>query len=135
MIKVVGLKARNSIRKRLKHMYFHVNFTHFFPKTLFMEQFWMTASADSSAPTKVLSHFYDHTFLHVFPFIIDIIGKGIPARPPFLRQSHLDPACPLFKIFVCLLSFLFHPLLRYFRQFPPFSHNLLLSYPPSPSPI
>ena len=92
MVKVVGLKARNSIRKRLKHMYFHVNFTHFFPKTLFTEQFWMTASADSSTPTKVLSHFYDHTFLHVFPFIIDIVGKGIPG-PLFLRQPPLEPAC------------------------------------------
>ena len=61
----------------------------------------MTDPADSSTPTKVLSHFYDHTFLHVFPFIIDIVGKGIPASPPFLRHPPLDPACPLFKIFVC----------------------------------
>ena len=111
MVKVAGLKARKSIRKRLKHMYFHdffqkpylhfKNFTYFFPKTLFTEQFWMTASADSSTPTKVLSHFFDHTFLHVFPFIIDIVGKGIPAPPPFLRHPRLDPACCLFKIFVC----------------------------------
>ena len=100
MVKVAGLKARNSIRKRLKHVYFHVNFTHFFPKTLFTEQFWMTASADSSTPTKVLSHFYDHTFFHGFPFIIDIVGKGIPAPPLFLRHLPLDPACPLFKVFV-----------------------------------
>ena len=100
MVKVVGLKARNSIRKRLKQMYFHVNFTNFFPKTLFTEQFRMTASVDSSSPTKVLSHFYDHPFLRVFPFIIAIVGKGIPAPPPFLRPPPLDPACPLFKIFV-----------------------------------
>ena len=101
MVKVAGLKARNLIRKRLKYMYFHVNFAHFFPKTLLMEQFWMTASTDFSTPTKVLSHFYDHTFLHVFPFIIDIVGKGIPAPPPFLRHPPLEPACPLYKIFVC----------------------------------
>ena len=60
----------------------------------------MTASVDSSTQTNVLSHFYDHTFLHVFPFIIDIVGEGIPAPPPFLRHPSLDPACPLFKIFV-----------------------------------
>ena len=101
MVRVAGLKAKNSVRKRLKHMYFHVNFTHFFPKTFFMEQFWMTASADFSTPTKVLSLFYDHTFLHVFPFIIDIVGKGIPAPPPFLRHPPPEPACPLYKIFVC----------------------------------
>ena len=61
----------------------------------------MFASADSSTLTKVLSHFYDHAFLHVFPFIIDIVGKGIPAPHDFLRHPRLDPACPLFKIFVC----------------------------------
>ena len=60
----------------------------------------MFASADSSTLTKVLSHFYDHTFLHVFLFIIDIVGKGIPAPHHFLRHPPLDPACPLFKIFV-----------------------------------
>ena len=60
----------------------------------------MTASADSSTPTKVLSHFYDHTFFHGFPFIIDIVGKGIPAPPPFLRLPPLDPACLHFKMFV-----------------------------------
>ena len=83
MVEVAGLKARNSIRKRLKHMYFPENLTHFFPKTFFTEKFWMTASADSSTPTKALSHFYDHTFLHVFLFIIDIVGKGISAPLPF----------------------------------------------------
>ena len=114
MVKVSGLKARNSIRKRLKHMYFHVNFTHFFPKTLFTEQFWMTASANSSTPTKVLSHFYDYTFLHVFPFIIGIVGKGIPAPPPFIRHPPLDPACPLFKIFVYLPLFSVPPPFKVF---------------------
>ena len=101
MVKVAGLKARNSVRKRLKYMYFHLNFAHIFPKTLFMEQFWMTTSADFSTPTEVLSHFYDHTLLHVFPFIIDIVGKGIPGLPIFLRHPLLDTACPLFKISVC----------------------------------
>ena len=61
----------------------------------------MTASADSSVPTKVLSHFYDHTFF-VFSFMFFfIVGKGISASPPFLRHPPLDPACPRFKIFVC----------------------------------
>ena len=114
MVKVAGLKARNLIRKRLKYMYFHVNFAHFFPKTLLMEQFWMTASTDFSTPTKVLSYFYDHTFLHVFPFIIDIVGKGIPAPLPFLRHPPLDPACSLFKIFVCPPLFSLPPAFKVF---------------------
>ena len=112
MVKAAGLKARNLIRKRVKHIYFHVNLTHFFPKTLFTEQFWMTASADSSTPTKVLSHFYDHTLLHVFPFIIEIVGKEIPALSPFLRHPPVDPACPIFKIFVCPPLFSFPPLFK-----------------------
>ena len=74
----------------------------------------MTASADSSTPTKALAHFYDHTFLYVFPFIIDIVGKGIPAPHPFLRPSPLDPACPLFKIFVYPPLFSVPPLLKVF---------------------
>ena len=48
MVKAAGLKARISIKKRLKHRYFPRNFTHFFPKNLFTEHFGMTASADSS---------------------------------------------------------------------------------------
>ena len=80
MVKVAGLNDRHSIRERLNHMYVHVNFTFFFAKNLFTEQFWMTASADSSTPTKVLSHFFDHTFFHVFPFLIDIASKAIKAR-------------------------------------------------------
>ena len=72
MVKVAGLKARNSIKKRLKHRYFPVNFTHFFLKNLFTEHFWMTAFADSLAPTKFLSHFYHHTFL-VFSFMFFIL--------------------------------------------------------------
>ena len=37
----------------------------------------------------------------------------------FLWNPALDPAChPFFKILFLLVSFLFHPLLRCFRQFP-----------------
>ena len=74
----------------------------------------MTACVDSSSPTKVLSHFYDHTFLHVFPFIIAIVGKEIPAPPSFLRPPPLDPARPLFKIFVYPPLFSVPPLLKVF---------------------
>ena len=56
--------------------------------------------------------------------IADIVHKGIP--PPFLRHPPLDPACPLFKIFASLTSFLFCPLLSYFRLFPPPLRNLFL---------
>ena len=83
MVKVAGLKTWKSIKKRLKHRYFPVNLTNFLSKTLFTEHFWMTASADFSVPTKVLSHFYDHTFF-VFSFMFFLIdGKGIPTPPPF----------------------------------------------------
>ena len=43
-----------------------------------------------------------------------VVRKGVSANnpPPFLRHPTLDPACLPF------LNFLFHPLLRYFRQFP-----------------
>ena len=39
-----------------------------------------------------------------------IVHKGVPA-PPFLRNPHLDPACPFFKVFA------FPPL---FSVLPPF---------------
>ena len=59
----------------------------------------------------------------VFPYIV---RKRVPT-PPFLRQPPLDPACPPFlKSLFLLPSFLFHPLLRHFRQFPPPSRNALL---------
>ena len=59
----------------------------------------------------------------VFPYIV---RKTVPT-PPFLRQPPLDPACPPFlKSLLLLPSFLFHPLLRHFRQFPPPSRNALL---------
>ena len=49
-----------------------------------------------------------------------IVRKGVPASP-FLRHPPLDPGCPpilFFKSLCPLLSVLFHPCLRYFRQFP-----------------
>ena len=77
----------------------------------------MTASADSSVPTKVLS--YDPTFfvffLPFFPFIIDIVCKGVPA-PYFFRHPPLDPASPSFlKSLFPLPTFLFQPFLRFPR--------------------
>lgn len=42
---------------------------------------------------------------------------------PFLRHPPPDWACPLFKSFLPLPSFLFHTLSRYFRQFPPSLHR------------
>ena len=59
----------------------------------------------------------------VFPYIV---RKRVPT-PPFLRQPPLDPPCPPFlKALFLLPSFLFHPLLRHFRQLPPPSRNPLL---------
>ena len=74
MVKNAGLKARNVIKKRLKHRYFPVNFTYFFPKTLFTEHFWMIASPDPSAAAKVLLHFYDYTFLVFFFIFLARVG-------------------------------------------------------------
>ena len=48
----------------------------------------------------------------------------------FVREFQsppLGPSCPL-SLFKILPSFLFHPLLRYFRQSPPPSRDLLLPY-------
>ena len=79
-----------------------MNFTYFFPKTLITEHFWMTGSADLFVPTKVLSHFYDHTFFRLsflfFSFIIDIVGKGIQV-PPFKGTHLLNQLALLFTIF------------------------------------
>ena len=47
--------------------------------------------------------------------------------PPFLKHPLLDAACPPFlKSLFPLPSFLFYPILRYFKQFSPPSCNLLL---------
>ena len=57
--------------------------------------------------------------------------KVFSGSPPFLRHPTLDPACPPFsKSFFPLPSFLFHPLLRYFRQFP---HPHAVPYCPNPT--
>ena len=51
-------------------------------------------------------------------FKCSIVCEKVPV-PPSLRHPPVDPACPPFlKSLFLLLSFLFHPLLRYFRQFP-----------------
>ena len=64
------------------------------------------------------SHLF-RLFLHVFPFIIDIVGKGIPGPLFFFPGTHpLTQIAPFLKSLFALPSFLFHPFLRYFRQFP-----------------
>ena len=48
-----------------------------------------------------------------------VVHKGASAPLPFLRHPPLDPACPPFSRFLLpFSSYLFHPLLRCFRQFP-----------------
>ena len=56
-----GLKRDSStgIFLRISHIFF---------EQPHLQNTWMTASADSSIPTKVLSHFYDHTFF-IFSFM------------------------------------------------------------------
>ena len=57
-------------------------------------------------------------------------------QTPFLRHPPLDPACTSFlKFLFPLNSFLFHPLLRYFRQFPPLSHNPILPLSNQPTSL
>ena len=54
-----------------------------------------------------------------------IVRKGVPVSP-FLRHPPFDLAClPFLKSLCPLPSVLPHPLLRYFRQFPPPSHKSL----------
>ena len=56
----------------------------------------------------------------------DIICKWVPVPPTFLRHPLLDPACPpLLKSLFLLPFFLFHLLLRYFRQSPPHPYATL----------
>ena len=63
------------------------------------------------------SHLF-RLFLHVFPFIIDIVGKGIPG-PSLFKAPTPWPSLPHFLKSLCPLpSVLFYPLLNYFRQFP-----------------
>ena len=51
-------------------------------------------------------------------------------QPPFLRHPSFESACPpFFKFLFSLPSFLFCPLLRYFRQFShPHTDNLLPAF-------
>ena len=70
----------------------------------------------------------DTTFKLTVILFTNIVPKGVPA--PFLWHPPLDPACPppfLKSLFPLL--FLFHPLLRYFRQFPLPSYNPSCTYP------
>ena len=57
-----------------------------------------------------------------------IVCKGVPVPLlPFLRPPLYDPAySPFLKSLFTLSSFLFHPLLRYFRQLTPPTCNPLL---------
>ena len=62
-----GLKRH---QKETPAQVFSSEFCEMFQKTLFAEHLWMTASADSSVPTKVLS--IDHSFF-VFFFIFFLL--------------------------------------------------------------
>ena len=130
MVRVAGLKAQNSIKKRLKHRYFPVNFASLFQKPYLQNIF-------GSLLLLILPfqpRFY-HTFMSTlfssfpscFLFYYWHNWSGDSSRP-FLRHPTLDPACcPFLKSLFALPSFIFHPLLRYFRQFLPPSHKSLLS--------
>ena len=80
---------------------------------------------------------YTHLFLRVMGKIMPIYRPEFVthnfwrlSRPPFLEHPSLDPACsPFLKSFFPLVSFLFHPLLRYFRQFPSPSRRQTLFFP------
>ena len=65
--------------------------------------------------TLLWSHLF-RLFLHVFPFIIDIVGNS---SLPFLRHPPLYPACPLFKIFVCPSLFSLPSPFKVFQTVPP----------------
>ena len=129
MVKVADLKVWKSIKKRLKHRYFPVNFTHFFRNPYLQNTFgWLFLLISALQPRfyhTFWSHFF-RLFPHVFPFIIDIVGKGIPA-PLFEAPTPWPSLSSFLKSLFFLPSFLFHPLLRYFWLFLPPSHNLLLS--------
>ena len=64
-------------------------------------------------------------YIYLYLYMYIIVRKVVPV-PPFLRHTPLDPACPPFlKSLFPLNSFLFHPVLRYFRWFSPPSRNPL----------
>ena len=80
---------------------------------------------------KVPSLIYVNSLLVIKNYIsillLTLVRKGAPV-PPFFRHPPLDPVFPPFlKSLFLLSSFLFHPVLRYFRQSPPPSHNPLVS--------
>ena len=58
---------------------------------------------------------------------LSIVRKGFRPPPPlFFKALTPWPSCsPFLKTLFTLPSFLFHLLLRYFRQFPPLSRNPL----------
>ena len=109
MDKVAGVKAWNWLKR-------DSFFTHFFQKPYLQNTFeWLLLLIRLFQPK--FYHFF-HPFLHVFPFIIDIVGKGIPGPLLFKASTSWPSLPPFLKCLLALPSFLFHPLLRYFRQFP-----------------
>ena len=84
------------------------------------ELFYLVYKLNEHAKIKVFTPFGETRMFEVDDIIIYIVCKGVPAPHPFLRHPPLDPACPppFFKFLFPLPSFLFHLLLRYFRQFP-----------------
>ena len=115
MVKVVGLKAWNSIQKKLKHKYFPVSFAHFFRNTYLQNTFgWLLLLIPPFQP-----RFY-HTFFVFsswFSFYYWHSWWG-DSSPSFLRHPTLDPACPLFKIFVCPPLFSVPPPFKVFLTVP-----------------
>ena len=81
---------------------------------------------------KVPSLIYVNSLLVIKNYIsillLTIVRKGVPVPPPFFQAPTPWPSIPPFlKSLFPLSSFLFHPVLRYFRQSPPPSHNPLVS--------
>ena len=114
MIKVAGLKPWNWLKRDSFFTYFSKNLN---CETLLDGCFCWFLCSNQGFITLLWSHFFN-LFLHVFPFIIDIVGKGIPG-PTLFKAPTPWPTLPTFlKSLVALPSFLFHPLLKYCRQFP-----------------
>ena len=114
MVIVAGLKAWNWLKR-------YSFFTHFIRKPYFgtlLDGCFCWFLCSNQGFIKILwSHFF-HLFIHVFPFIIDIVGKGIPG-PPLFKAPTPWSSLPLFlKSFFALPSFLSRPFLSYLRQFP-----------------
>ena len=113
MVKVAGLKAWNWLKR-------DSFFTYFFKKPYLQNPFgWLLLLIPLFQPRFYCAFMIAlfHLFLHVFPFIIDIVGKGIPG-PSLFKAPNPWPSLPHFlKSLFTISSFLFHPLLRHFRQF------------------